>query len=83
MTLFNLANAAKHTTETVIVNVHGDKAQQDRKTKPCRCEAYSFPHRLYGGSCRGDESNEINSNSPTINCSSEWYESGHGALDFY
>jgi hypothetical protein len=30
MNLFNLAKAAKHTTETVIVNVHGDKAQQDR-----------------------------------------------------
>jgi hypothetical protein len=30
MNLFNLANAGKHTTETVIVNVYGDKAQQDR-----------------------------------------------------
>jgi pantothenate synthetase len=30
MNLFNLANAAKHNTETVIVNVYGDKVQADR-----------------------------------------------------
>ena len=22
--------------------------------KPCRCEAYRFPHREYGGLCAGD-----------------------------
>ena len=21
----------------------------------CRCEAYPFPHRLYGGKCQGNE----------------------------
>jgi hypothetical protein len=29
--------------------------KRKRKQETCRCSAYSFPHRLYGGKCHGEE----------------------------
>jgi len=27
-----------------------------RNTETCRCDAYPFPHRMYGGLCEGPDS---------------------------
>lgn len=32
------------------------------KQETCRCDAYSFPHRLYGGKCEGIPEEEDNHN---------------------
>jgi len=29
--------------------------KRKRVQETCRCEAYSFPHRLYGGKCSGSD----------------------------
>jgi len=60
------------------------QVKQKRKQVTCNCYAYKFPHRLDSGACR----TEYNANSEKsyqdnrIAMSSEWYESGHGYLDF-
>lgn len=35
-----------------------------KKTKPCLCPAYSFPHRPYGGKCPGSVDNWNQENCP-------------------
>ena len=32
--------------------------KRKRKQKTCRCDAYHFPHRLYGGHCSGPDTED-------------------------
>ena len=44
----------KRATEVINETTKELKAANDRekeRRKPCRCEAYPFPHRKYGGKC--------------------------------
>lgn len=36
----------------------GGEVQKSEDSKPCRCNAYHFPHRFGGGSCKGEMSKD-------------------------
>jgi hypothetical protein len=37
-----------------------------RNQETCRCDAYSFPHRLYGGKCEGIPEEEEDDRNPWL-----------------
>jgi len=58
------------------------KKRSKSRSEMCDCGAYSFSHRIGGGKCNRDHQAHEISRDKRINCSREWYESGHGAGDF-
>ncbi|MEB3190444.1 MAG: hypothetical protein VKL42_08895 [Snowella sp.] len=55
------------------------KRKQKRNQKTCRCDAYPFPHRLYGGKCHGLEDDDDDDGSDILY--EEWLDRNNYFID--
>ena len=55
------------------------KRFQKNTADKCTCGAYSFPHRVFGGKCEGDDEDESYTSKPF----NAMHEAGHKGSNFY